>query len=53
MVVIELHRTPPAQRLGRAVALSVVGIALAEMLDGSRGTAELLRGAVGAMRQLA
>lgn len=53
VAVFQLHRTPPAARLGRALALGAVGIALAQMLDGSRGTTELLRGAADALHQLA
>jgi hypothetical protein len=53
VAVFQLQRTPPAARLGRALALGVVGIAVAQMLDGSRGTAQLLRGATDALRQLA
>ncbi len=52
VAVYHVQRTPPAQRLSRAVALGMVGIALSAMVDGQRGAAELVRGAAEAMRQL-
>lgn len=53
VAVFEVHRTRPSERLRRGLALGVIGVALAEMLDGSRGIAVFLRGANAALRQLA
>jgi hypothetical protein len=53
MAVFAVQRTPSPERLRRGLALGVIGVALAEMLEGSRSTAELLRGASAALRHLA
>jgi hypothetical protein len=51
--VYQIKRAPLASRANQAIAFGLFGLCLADALDGSRGTNELLRGVLVALRQSA
>lgn len=50
VVVQQVRRAPVASRVGQAIAFGLLGLAVADALDGARGTDELLRGVLAAVR---
>ena len=53
VVVLQVRRVQPRDRLATSLFLGGLALAFAEALDGSRGTSALLRGASAALRELA